>query len=225
MYIGQSTNIESRLKDHFRRLKNGKADNSRLQNAWNKYGKECFETCTIEECIKDFNVMNEREIYWIGFYDSLNKKVGYNIAAGGGNGYSLAGKTETERKAIYKRIGATRKIKYSGTNAPNYGVPMSEAQKIKISNTLSGAGGYYYGKKRKEHSILMTGSKNPRSKKVICINTGEIFDCAKYAGEKYNTTNSNILKCCRGVQKYAGRLDDGTKLVWEYVKEVKQIES
>ena len=37
--------------------------------------------------------------------------------------------------------------------------------------------------------------------------------------EKYNTTNSNILKSCRHKQKSAGKLDDGTKLVWMYYNE------
>lgn len=62
----------------------------------------------------------------------------------------------------------------------------------------------------------MKGGNNPRAKKIICLTTNEVFDCAKDAGRKYNLTNSIILKCCKGVHKYAGRLSDGTKLTWKY---------
>lgn len=49
-----------------------------------------------------------------------------------------------------------------------------------------------------------------KGQKVMCVDTGEVFDKIKYANEKYGVTT--IGACCRGVQKTAA----GFK--WEYVK-------
>lgn len=60
--------------------------------------------------------------------------------------------------------------------------------------------------------------KNPNIRKVICVTTGEIFDCIKDAEEKYGVANQNITACCRGRQKSAGKHPiTKEKLVWEYV--------
>lgn len=217
VYIGQSTNIEKRIKDHIRRLNNNKHDNCYLQNTWNKHNMEDFIFEPIEEINGGFDMLNEREIYWINEYNALNRKYGFNLAAGGSNGYSLAGKTEEEKIEIGKRVGATRSKLYSGKNSPNYGKHMSEAQKKKISIGLSGDKNPNFGKKRHEHSKAMTGEHNPRARKIICVNNKEIFNCAKYAAEKYNTTNSNILKCCHKKQKTAGKNINGIRLIWNFV--------
>ena len=43
------------------------------------------------------------------------------------------------------------------------------------------------------------------NKKVICLNTGEIFDSVKDARNKYNIKGrSNISECCKGKRKTAG---------------------
>lgn len=52
--------------------------------------------------------------------------------------------------------------------------------------------------------------------KVKCITTGEKFDCITIAERKYNA--HCITECCKGKYKYSGKLKDGTKLKWEYIK-------
>lgn len=42
IYIGSSNNIEKRINEHFRNLKNNKHPNKHLQLSYNKYGKENF---------------------------------------------------------------------------------------------------------------------------------------------------------------------------------------
>ena len=62
----------------------------------------------------------------------------------------------------------------------------------------------------------MTGALNPSSKKVMCINTGEIFDCISMANKKYKT--SKVGEVCRGKRKHAGKdLKTGEKLKWKYL--------
>lgn len=64
------------------------------------------------------------------------------------------------------------------------------------------------------------GIKNPLSKQIICITTGEIFGSTREAGEKMNADYSRISKCCRGEAKHCGKHPlTGEKLIWEYVEE------
>ena len=78
-YIGQTNDYDKRWKGHKYLLNNNKHDNKHLQHAWNKYGEENF-TIEIIEYVENYN---EREIYWISFYNSTDERYGYNIMAGG----------------------------------------------------------------------------------------------------------------------------------------------
>ena len=83
IYIGQSNNIYRRWKDHRCNSKNtNSADyDSVLHRAFRKYGVNNFSFDIIEECnLKD---LNDREIYWIEYYDSTNLSIGYNLTTGG----------------------------------------------------------------------------------------------------------------------------------------------
>ena len=56
------------------------------------------------------------------------------------------------------------------------------------------------------------------TKKVKCITTSEIFNSIKEAKEKYGLIGSHISACCKGKRNYCGKLEDGTKLEWEYLQ-------
>lgn len=73
-YIGQSVNIEHRLKEH----KKCEGD-SYIHRAIKKYGIENFSFEIIEEC--KISKLDEREKYWISFYNSFN--CGFNQTPGG----------------------------------------------------------------------------------------------------------------------------------------------
>lgn len=82
VYIGQTTRtIEARWKQH---LADSAMDpmpcNSYLHNAIKKYGSDAFTVTEIEQC--DNADLNDREIYWIDYFDSYNN--GYNLSRGGG---------------------------------------------------------------------------------------------------------------------------------------------
>ena len=59
-------------------------------------------------------------------------------------------------------------------------------------------------------------SSRAKTKKIICLTTNEIFDSIVDSCKKYNTYDSNIIKCCQNKVKSAGKLEDGTKLQWMY---------
>lgn len=98
VYIGQSINIKKRIKNHMQNLKNNRHQNVHLQRAFNKYGEQAFSFDVLEYCTKD--MLNNREIYYISFYNSANRKSGYNIELGGNN--SLVSK-ETKNKLMLKK--------------------------------------------------------------------------------------------------------------------------
>lgn len=82
VYIGQSRNIEQRIKDHkIRPFHSHTESNSPIHRAIKKHGLEHFIFEVIEECPKE--QLDTREIYWISFYNSTNRDVGYNLQAGG----------------------------------------------------------------------------------------------------------------------------------------------
>lgn len=84
VYIGQSTDIESRWLSHKEALRGNKHQNQYLQNSWNKYGEENFIFSVLEECSED--KLTEREQYWIDYYGGINSKDTYNFREAGSRG-------------------------------------------------------------------------------------------------------------------------------------------
>lgn len=81
LIIGISSNIRKRWNGHKSELRRGIHKNSYLQRAWNKYGESCFVFEIILECQE--NSLEEEEKRLIKKYDSINRKVGYNLVEGG----------------------------------------------------------------------------------------------------------------------------------------------
>lgn len=80
LYIGKTmSSIEDRFKEHCKDSKRERFEKRPLYNAMNKYGIECFHIELVEEC--DLKELSEKEIYWIGYYNTY--KNGYNATLGG----------------------------------------------------------------------------------------------------------------------------------------------
>ena len=71
IYIGQSSNIENRIKG-YKKDKTKYKKQIRLRNSFDKYGVENHIFEIIEEC--KFEDLNKRERYWQEYYDVLGKK-------------------------------------------------------------------------------------------------------------------------------------------------------
>ena len=81
IYIGQAVDIKARIRGHrfsARHLED-KDSNMPIHKALRKYGEENFDIEILEECPKE--KLNEREKYWIKYYDSYTN--GYNANLGG----------------------------------------------------------------------------------------------------------------------------------------------
>jgi len=81
VYIGKSKNIANRLGQYKYYMKVKSSPNMHLIASIEKYGIENFTFSIIEEI--DETLLNEREIYWIKYYDSTDRKRGYNKTFGG----------------------------------------------------------------------------------------------------------------------------------------------
>ena len=141
-YIGQTNNPKRRYKEHKRHLGNYSGANL-FHRALNKYSSMSdWEYTIIEEVPKE--MLDEREIYWIAFYDSFNQ--GYNMSKGGlrHDGYELP---EESRRKISEAL--------KGKN-------FSEETRRKISEALKGKPPGNKGKKLSEESRRkISKSRNP----------------------------------------------------------------
>ncbi|UOW66895.1 NUMOD4 motif-containing HNH endonuclease [Paraclostridium bifermentans] len=61
------------------------------------------------------------------------------------------------------------------------------------------------------------GELNPRSKKVRCVTTGEVFGSIREAGREYKLNYRHISACCKGKLKTSGKHPKTKeRLVWIY---------
>lgn len=126
MYIGKSFDIYTRIACHKQGLNTkNKNENRHLINAWHKYGSENFIYEVLEYTEKDEQILYDKELYWITFYNTTNKEKGYNL------------RLDSLTKNIVH--DETRKLlsqKNSGVNNPNYGNKWSEDQKKQMSEKI-----------------------------------------------------------------------------------------
>ena len=88
-YIGQTNNFERRIKEHKSCSFNPKSVNydDKIHQAIRKYGYENFKIEIIEVInnAENYDLVNERESFWIKQEQSLLTQWGYNVLEGGKN--------------------------------------------------------------------------------------------------------------------------------------------
>lgn len=224
-------------QDVNRRWRNGKGyvKNIYFSRAIKKYGWDNFEHIILFINLTKTEA-EEIEVELIKFHNSNNRKFGYNIENGGN-----LNKEISEESRL--KMSISKKGKMTGINHPNYGKKMPEEQKRKISLTkiksgvAKGKNNPMYGKHFKHSeetkkliSKKMSGSNNPmygrkdkdspNHREIICLNTLQIYNSAKDAGEKLNLFSTNITKVCKGKYSHCG----GYKFVYleDYYKNSKE---
>ena len=90
-YIGSAVDIDKRWSKHLWLLSKDRHSSPHLQNAWNKYGADCFEFSVVELCDKEHLI--EREQFYI---DSENPV--YNVCPTAGSCLGLKRSEEFRRK-------------------------------------------------------------------------------------------------------------------------------
>ena len=144
IYIGQTIiSLTERQGCHKRQsFKNNSP--AHFHRAIRKYGFNSFEWKIIDSA-KSREELNQKEQYWISFFNSFNGTFGYNCTKGGAS--------IEFRDCIKKKISKTQKgrnitaaqsearsIRMSGDGNNFYGKKHSEQTKSKISNSRKGKG-------------------------------------------------------------------------------------
>lgn len=161
-YIGQTTDTVLHRFDSHKIEKR----NRHISNAIRKYGKDNF---TITELFTTFDqqLLNEAEVYFVKYFDTMYPN-GYNHRAGG----SQNGICSQELK---------RKISLAKAGKPNLkrrGIPVSNKQKLDISRTLGGQEIIAINVETNEIKIYETAHStrkdghNPSNVVQICKQTG-----------------------------------------------------
>ena len=178
-------------QDVERRWRNGDGYKSQkyFYRAIKKYGWDNFEHIVLYRNLEERQA-KVLEIALIHYYDSTNPNLGYNLTEGGEGYFGYHPSEETKKKL-------------SENNAKYWkGKHLSDETKKKMSDAKKGK---------------LVGSKNGKSKKVICITTMMVFDCISQGALFYNIAGTNITKCCKNKMNFCGKLPDGTPLVWKYI--------
>ena len=233
-YIGQH---KGELDDSY--LGSGTA----IKKALQKYGSANFQKEILEICTPD-NV-DERERYWITYYNAVEDDNFYNLQEGGtgGDGWRCAQKWMKEHPEEAQRI-----YQENGRHLRQW---MEEHPEQARQNTMNWVqAGYTWWRNHPEElnqhmkEVNIAKEKwqqeNPEkhqlqvqewikagsianSKKIICLNTNEIFDSISAAGRAYNVPQPNISKVLSGERKSAGRHPEtNERLRWAYAGEVTQ---
>lgn len=201
-YIGQSVNIFERHRKHICELNNGVHHNDYLQKAWNKYGSENFDFRVLEYC--DIDMLDERECYYIDLYNTLDRQVGYNIASGG----------QLNKKQCSDDV--RERVRLGVTNSYNDELRKQRSKKLKeqwadpeIKAKLSKGGmhgRHHTNEVRQKLRNLHIGTQIARKyfAKVLCIETGEVYENASVAAETLALDSSSIIKVCKGERYICG---------------------
>lgn len=151
MYIGQTVYPERRWNDH----RYGK-----YKTGWHKdyqNNPDKYEYSVIEYNVPE-DKLDEREIFWISFFDSYRN--GYNLTPGG---HALRGYKHTEETLI----------KLRGENNPMYGKHHSDETKKKI--------GYSSKKRWRDPEYLKKMQNRPKQ----CGEKNGMYGDHRFAGENH----------------------------------------
>lgn len=129
-YIGSAVRVRHRINCHKSELRTREHKNSKLQNAWNKYGELDFSFHVLEYCDKD-KLIECEQIY----LDLLKPELNILLIANSSFGYK-----HTEEAKAKMRISSMNKI-------------ILDATRQKMANSLKGK------PKSKEHALKIKLSK------------------------------------------------------------------
>lgn len=197
-----------------KRWLNGKGyrTQQKFYRAIEKYGWENFEHEILYQC-EDAHEAEEKEKFYIEQYKSQNNKYGYNISPGGL--YNTEITEETLEKSRKSRARPEYQAWLQEMNRKRWSKP--EEHK-KASERFSGKNNPQYGKKQSQERKDKAREKfmpyvNSLKKKVICVETGEIFDSAAEAERANGLGPCSVSGSCRkaGKRKFLKKA-----LHWEY---------
>lgn len=214
IYIGQTTrSLQVRKQEHYY-----KKDNTYFHLALQKYDEDTFIWSIIEQNIPN-NLLNEREQYWIQYYNSNNREKGYNMTSGGDNTDAL----NTWRKQHPELVTPMAQAGYYAMQnklTQNPELELLRKQKAAQSNREYAKSHpkekYEQGRKayllhKEERDKQFEEFHRQQSKRTLCVETGIIYSSASEAYRQTHISQGNISAVCRGQRETAGGYH------WKYI--------
>lgn len=147
-YIGKSEDIKRRRREHYRYLKNCKHENPRLQNFYNKYGKEALKFTHFMKCT--INELNSWEKFFIKYFNSKNN--GFNMTDGGDN------PPIKTRRCVFKNILTDEIVEFDSIKEfqSKYGCPSASSV---LNGRKSYTGEWYDPRREKPEFYSLVNEK------------------------------------------------------------------
>lgn len=212
-YIGSAAlSFDKRFAQHRHLLAKNKHHNNKLQNSYNKYGKESFEYSILQYCPSELCIKKEQ---WFMDFE----KPYFNISPTAGNVLGIK-HTEAQKEANrQRRLGskmseeAKRKMSLARKGrkgrcgftlsqehknkiiAANKGKKYSEESRAKISKALKGGKGTMLGKKHNEETKNKIKNSSYKFIYKILTPSGDIIETksVKEFSRNNNLNNTSLM--------------------------------
>ena len=181
-YVGQTMCFYRRMKNYRHTY-----PNAYMERAVNKHGLDNFDITILERDVP-LDKLDEREQYWLDYYQSYDLDKGYNIC-------KIAGTTK----------GVTHTEEWCQEHSDYMKEKWKDAEYRSFwHNRMSGENNYFYGKR-------FSGDKNGHAKAVRCVELNKIYTTVQEASKCSGTSRQNISHVLNGRQETAGGYH------WEYI--------
>lgn len=194
----------------------------RAMKKYPSFKKEIIEYCSEE-------LVDEREKYWIAFYDSSNRNKGYNRDSGGNSNKRLSEDLKRELSKKHKGLYDVPVLQYDlrGNFLKEWPSQRSVLDELGISvnacckGRQKTAGGYQWRNKGDDRPV--TDIYNPIEQYDLQGNLIKVWETIEEASEKTGVSKTGIVTCCSNKNKSAGgfqwkyRLD--VRVVGKYTKQ------
>lgn len=246
IYIGQTTKIrgfdgryyhkgkdaEKIYKYHkYYKAKYGNRYNDRLLNSLEKYGWENFEVSKVFDVAFSKTELNIKEVIWINYYKSNDRRYGFNNEMGGNNSpITEETKIKMRKSSLPESIDYIIQIDKFNKIVNKFisyqvAADTTKIGRTQITNNVIGAKktchGYVFIRESQFNENFINPlqkaktikTKVDRRKKIVLLNNLEIFNMIKEASIKYKIDASGIAKNCKGEYSYYGLLKNDEKAV------------
>lgn len=199
VYVGQSVDIKRRFKDHLRYLNMGE-HSKKVQDAYKEFGEpelEILELCSDDQ-------LNDRELFYINFWDSVNN--GLNSTYSGQGGCNIFG--EDRYNSIYSNEQIIQLVHEILANPTETLTDLAERLQIKLHTVFS----VVYAD---SHKWLETAIPNSykelkkligtrKASRIGCLNSknaGENHGLSKYTNEQIESAFKMLIADFRTPRK------------------------
>lgn len=199
VYIGQSKDIKRRIQHH--NVPNN--IETLVDKKINQYGK-IIEVEILEECSED--LLNEKEKYWIQFYNSHISKNGYNISLGGNSAKVPSKFSKEQGLEIANLILYNKTIRFEEI-AKKYNCHINTIKKINKGESPYHYKEFSYPIRTKEESRVLRAFIGEEKIKQILFDLRNTTHSMKNIGLKYGYCRNTISDINKGKKEPLNNYD------------------